>query len=94
MTRFGSVGWIHEHQRNASGKCLVAQELAQLVECPTVGSPAFRLASWLLVRAFPDASQVFKRNRSIVGLRLRNKLFADHMVGVGSETFFSAGQPF
>jgi hypothetical protein len=87
------VGWIYQHQGNTRTHTFVSQELAQLVERPTVGTSAFCLASWLLVRAFSNACQLFDSNTPAIGFGLFDESVTNGVIDVGLEPSFPARQP-
>lgn len=93
VARLTSVSRIDQHQRHTGTHTLVSQELAELVERPTVRASTFYLVSWLLIGAFPNACQVFDSNTEVARFGLPDKSATDGVVDVGLEASFSASQP-
>jgi hypothetical protein len=93
MAGLTCVSRIDQHQRHTRTHTFVGQELTQLVERPTIGASSFRLISWLLVRAFSNAGQIFYGNAPVVGFCLFDESMANGVIDSCLEAPFSARQP-
>ena len=77
------VAWVYQNHWYTRQQCLVGDEHTELVERPTMSlcSLGFPNRSPLI-----DAREVFKGNRRIGVFGCPNELFADNVIGVGTET--------
>src|SRR5438552_15257481 len=93
MTHLRSVGRRDKIKHHA-GQCrLVRDKLLQLEKGPTVATATFRLRSLFLVRAVPDAAQIFDGERRVALSGCCDKRFGNTMIGVPLEALFTPRQP-
>ena len=83
-----------QDDRNRRQIGLVANELAQLVERPTVAAPSLHLLAPLAVGACSNARQVFEHNQRAFALCRLHKVLANLVIGLPLESSLSARQPF
>jgi len=73
---------------------LVANEVAQLGERPTVAAPSLHLLAGLKVGALANAREVFEYDHRAFALCRLHDVFANLVIGLPLESSLSARQPF
>lgn len=93
MAGLARIGWVYQNERNTSLKGLIAQELSELIEGPTVNPSALVLPNFL-VNILSDARKIFQSYLGRDLLSSGYNGFADFMVNLSLISALLSRQPF
>ncbi len=89
VAHLGGIARIMQHHWDRRQIGLIANEFLQLVKRPSVAAPFLHLAPLLLVRALPNARQVFEYHHGTFALGGLHNVVADLVVGLPLESLLS-----